>query len=282
MKYLITGATGDVGSRVTELLLAQGERPRVFVRNPDKARQRFADRADVWIGEIGDFRALARAMSGIETLFLLTSGPAIPALDRGAAAAAGEAGVRHIVKLSSLDVEQGLAIGAWHEQGEAAIRASGIPYTFIRPSGFFSNLLAWAHSIQHEGVVRSSAASGRRPFMHTDDIAAVSVAALVSGSYRGQSLALTGPEPLSFAEITERIAAALGRKLRFEAIGDDEAGRRFGSTGAGAEEVDAHVALWGAIRAGRLSALTDTVQQVLGRPPIPFARWLEENLTAFR
>jgi uncharacterized protein YbjT (DUF2867 family) len=51
-----------------------------------------------------------------------------------------------------MEVEHGLAIGAWHERGEAAIRASGIPFTFVRPTGFMSNLLAWATSIKAEGI----------------------------------------------------------------------------------------------------------------------------------
>ena len=50
MTYLITGATGDVGSRVVERLLQRGDRPRVFVRDEEKARSRFGDRVDVFIG----------------------------------------------------------------------------------------------------------------------------------------------------------------------------------------------------------------------------------------
>ncbi len=64
--------------------------------------------------------------------------------------------MRHLVKLSSMDVQHGLAIGAWHELGEAAIRASGIPFTFVQPTGFMSNLLAWARSIKTERIVRAS------------------------------------------------------------------------------------------------------------------------------
>jgi (4-alkanoyl-5-oxo-2,5-dihydrofuran-3-yl)methyl phosphate reductase len=71
--------------------------------------------------------------------------------------------VSHIVKLSSLDVEQPLAIGAWHEKGEDAIRAASVPFTFVPPTGFMSNLLAWKHSIKAESVVRSSAGQGKRP-----------------------------------------------------------------------------------------------------------------------
>jgi len=95
-------------------------------------------------------------------------GPEIPERDKAAATISKELGIRKIVKLSSLDVEQGLAIGAWHEQGEAATRTLGIPFTFVRPAGFMSNLLAWAHSIKTEGVVRSSTADGRRPFIHSE------------------------------------------------------------------------------------------------------------------
>jgi uncharacterized protein YbjT (DUF2867 family) len=38
MKYLVIGATGNIGSRVTQRLIARGERPSVFARNAKKAR----------------------------------------------------------------------------------------------------------------------------------------------------------------------------------------------------------------------------------------------------
>jgi len=99
-----------------------------------------------------------------------------------------------------MDVQHGLAIGAWHERGQAAVRASGVPFTFVQPTGFMSNLLAWAPSINAEGVVRSSTGDGRRAFIHSDDIAAVAVMALTNRAYDGESLPITGPEALSFAK----------------------------------------------------------------------------------
>jgi len=287
MTYLITGATGDIGSKVVELLLERGERPRVFARDAIKARAQFGDRVQIVIGDLSDVTSLTTALKEIHSLFLVNSGPEIPQRDAIAAIAARASGVEHIVKLSSLDVnqadvDQSLAIGAWHEQGEAAIRASGIPFTFIRPTGFMSNLLAWARSIKTEGIVRSSTGSGRRPFIHSDDIAAVATAALTSRSHLGQSLAITGPEALTFAEITTKVAAAIGKPLVYQSISDDEAAQRFSATGASAEEVAAHVALWRAIREGRLAAVTDQVQRILGRPPLTLDHWLAENAAAFR
>ena len=156
MTFLITGATGDVGSRVVEHLLELGERPRVFVRNSAKAQARFSERVEVFVGDLGDPPSLSAALEGVDALFLVNKGPSIPARDEAAADSARVVGVKHLVKLSSLDVEQGLAIGAWHKRGEAAVRASGVPFTFVRPSGFMSNLLAWAPSVKGEGTVRAS------------------------------------------------------------------------------------------------------------------------------
>ena len=170
MIHVITGATGDVGSRVVELLFERGVRPRIFVRNADKARARFGARADVSTGDLADEAAHLASLQGADSLFLLSSGTAIPSLDALAARAAGASGVRHIVKLSSLDVEQSLAIGRWHQEGEAAIRASRIGFTFVRPAGFMSNLLAWADSVKAGGVVRTSTGDGRRAFIHSADI----------------------------------------------------------------------------------------------------------------
>jgi uncharacterized protein YbjT (DUF2867 family) len=281
MNILITGATGDVGSRVVESLIQRGIRPRVYVRSAGKAHCLFGDPVDVFTGDLADPLALRAALEDTDSLFLLNSGPQIPALDALAATASKEAGVSHIVKLSSIDVEQSLAIGAWHEQGEAAIRASGIPFTFVRPTGFMSNLLNWAPSIKAEGVIRTCTGEGRRAFIHSTDIAAVAVEALMTRNYMGESLAITGPEAVTFAEAAAKIGAVIGMTVRYEAISDAEASRRFAASGESAEVTEAHTALWRAIREGRLGMVTEEVERVLGRKPISLSAWAIENAAAF-
>jgi len=282
MTYLITGATGDVGSKVVERLLQRGDRPRVFVREEKKARSRFGDRVDVFVGDLAYAASLRAALEGVDALFLVNTGPQIPAQDEGAAQVAKAAGVKHLVKLSSMDVEQGLAIGAWHERGEAAIRASGIPFAFVQPTGFMSNLLAWAPSIKAEGVVRASTGDGRRAFIHSDDIAAVATKALTTREYDGESIPITGPEALSFAEVTARLGSAIGKPLTFQPISDEEARQRYAAGGASSLETEAHVSLWRAIREGRLANITDLVEHILGRKPIAMDQWAMENAAAFR
>jgi uncharacterized protein YbjT (DUF2867 family) len=145
-----------------------------------------------------------------------------------------------------------------------------------------SNLLAWARSIKAEGVVRASTGDGRRPFIHAQDIAAVTVRALTTPEHIGECLPITGPEGLTFAEATAKIAAAVGKPLTFQRISDQEAGQRFSATGASEEEIQAHIELWRAIREGRLGTVTNTVERVLGRKPMTFDEWLQENGPAYR
>jgi uncharacterized protein YbjT (DUF2867 family) len=279
---LITGATGNVGSLVVERLIARGHRPRIFARDPEKTRARYGDRVDVFLGDLADAATLKPALTGAHAFLLVNSGPELSARDEAAARAAIAAGVKHLVKLSSYDArEQNIGTGVWHAQGESAIRASGIPFTFVQPSGFMSNALFWARSIKAEGVVRSVTGDGKIPFIHSQDIAEVTTAALTSRAYDGQSLPITGPEALSYAEMTAKISAVIGKRIRYQAISDDEERQRMLERGEAADIVAAHLSIYRAIREGRLATVTDTVERVLGRKPMTFDQWPKENATAF-
>jgi uncharacterized protein YbjT (DUF2867 family) len=283
MTYLITGATGNVGSLIVERLIGRGERPRIFVRDRQKAIARYGDRVDVFVGDLADASTLKPALTGADAMLLLTSGHGLAMQDGAAAHAARAAGVSYLVKLSSYDArEQNVGTGVWHAQGEAAIRASGIAFTFVQSSGFMSNALYWARSIKAEGVVRTATGDGKIPFIHPLDIAAVATQALVSKAYLGGALPISGPEALSYAEMASKIGAAIGKPIRFESIADEEARKQQVAWGAPAELVEARLSIFRAIREGRLATVTNTVERVLGRKPIAFDEWARENAAAFR
>jgi uncharacterized protein YbjT (DUF2867 family) len=282
MTYLITGATGAIGSRVVELLLARGQRPKVFVRNVEKARERYGSSVDVAVGDLADVASLRAALHGVQALFLVNSGPEIPSRDEAATGAAKTAGVKHLVKLSSMDAQQNVGTGAWHARGEAVIRAAGISFTFVQPTGFMSNALEWAGLIKREGVVRAPTGDGKIPFIHPDDISAVATEALTSMHYVGESLAITGPQALSYAEMTAQLSDAIGKALRFEPVSEDEERHQMLKNGAPTAIVEAHISIYRSIREGRLARITDTVERVLHRKPLTFAQWARENASAFR
>ncbi|WP_437870667.1 NAD(P)H-binding protein [Sorangium sp. So ce363] len=279
-KNLITGATGNIGGLVVERLLARGERPRVFVRDADKAKARWGDRVDIAAGDFGDANSLRAALEGVDTLFLLTSHEHIAELDASAADAAKDAGTRHVVKLSSIDASEGIGTGVWHARGEEAIRARGLQYTFVRSTGFMSNVLYWAHGIKAAGVVRSLTGDGKVPFVHPHDVADVLIAAL-DGKHIGEILPLTGPQALSYAEATSVLGAALGVTLRWEPEDEATMREKLRSWGQSPAMVDALISVDRGIAAGRLAHVEPTVHRVLGRPPRDFPSWVHENLAAF-
>ncbi len=281
MNHLVTGATGTIGSLVTERLIARGERPCVFVRDAPKARALFGERVEIRVGDLADAVSLATALAGIDSLFLLNSGPELGERDRTAAFAAKASGVRHLVKLSTLDVRTGVETGPRHARGEGAIRESGIPFTFIQSAAFMSNALGWASSIHTKGVLRSSTGEGRIAFIHPDDLAEVITHTLLTREHAGKSLVVTGPAALSYGEMAVNIGNAIGKSVRFESISDAQARKMANAWAESSEYAEALVNIWQAIREGRLSTVSDGVERIVGRQPIGFDRWAEENAGAF-
>ena len=156
---LVTGATGTVGSEVARQLIAAGQKPRLLVRNPEKAKA-FEGKAEIVKGDLDDAASLSAALKGVDKLFLLTSGVDGPRLEEKAIDQAKAAGVKHVVKLSVIGAEyEALSFGKWHRKSEKKLEASGLAWTFIRPGNFMSNALMWGR--HHQGAGRHLPAGGR-------------------------------------------------------------------------------------------------------------------------
>jgi uncharacterized protein YbjT (DUF2867 family) len=283
VRYLVFGATGNVGSRVAQRLINSGARPSVFVRSAKRAKALFDDQVDIHVGDLDNpGSSLAKALADVDGIFLVTDGPDLEEHDRVVSFAARRAGVSHVVKLSTLDVRTGIGTGPWHARGEDAIRESGVAFTFIRSAGFMSNALSWTQSIRGEGMVRSSTGVGKIAFIHPDDIAAVATVSLMTRDYDGQAPVITGPEALSYGEMAAAIGRAIGNPVRFEEVTDAQAYARTAEWAGEGAYADALVDIWRAVRESRLDTVTDDVKQITGREPISFNQWAAENASSFQ
>lgn len=283
MKYLVFGATGNIGYRVARRLIEFGARPSVFVRNAKKAAALLGSEVDIHTGDLErPGSSLGAALIGVDGVFLVTEGPYLDNQDRAVALAARRAGVRHIVKLSTLDVLTGVGTGPWHARGEDAIRESGVAFTFVRAAGFMSNALGWSQSIRAEGMLRSSTGAGKIAFIHPDDIAAVAVAAMTTSDHDGQALVITGREALSYGEMAATIGRAIGKPVGFEELSDQQAYERTVEWAGKGPYAEALVDIWRAVRESRLETVTDEARRVLAREPISFDQWAAENAASFQ
>ncbi|MFH8669592.1 NAD(P)H-binding protein [Streptomyces anulatus] len=277
---LVTGATGAVGREVAGQLAAAGP-VRILARRPERLTVR-GEGVEVVEGEYGDRAALDRALRGVASVFLVTNSPTEPDDERVAAAAAA-AGVRHLVKLSMMAVEEPGAddfITRRQRENEQAVRESGVPWTFVRPRTFMSNTLSWAPGIRSTGVVR--ALYGDSPVACVDprDVAAVAVAVLTGTGHEGRAYAVSGPEAITAREQTAQLSRVLERPLRFEELGVDAA-RTALLAKYPPPVAEAFLQSAERQRAGAKAAVVPTIQDLTGRPARPYRIWSAEHAEAF-
>src|SRR5215510_5387814 len=171
---LVTGATGNVGRELVPLLLDANQPVRVLIRDERKAAH-LGDRVQRAVGDLDRPETLAQAMQGIDRLFLVT-----PVTQQVAnlVEAAKHAGVRHIVKQSTIEANRSLGPGRWHREQERMIEDCGISWTFLRPTLMMVNTLQWwAHTILSQGCVYFPR-TGQVPPIDPLDVAAVACAVL--------------------------------------------------------------------------------------------------------
>lgn len=213
---IVTGAGGTVGGEVLRQLREKGAPVRAAFHSEDKTKAARGKGIDAVTLDLGDKESLKRAFEGCERLFLL--GPNAPnqtELEKNAVEAAKSAGIKHIVKLSVMAADkEDYRLGKIHREGEKAIEASGLDWTFIRANSFMQNTVNYAGStIKEQSAIYSAIGDAKISHVDVRDIAAVAVAALTEDGHAGKAYDLNGPDALSYDEIAAQLTDALGRKI---------------------------------------------------------------------
>jgi uncharacterized protein YbjT (DUF2867 family) len=280
---LVTGATGTIGRDVARQLSAKGVAVRAGVRDKARARKQFG--ADIALVPL-DFeneKTFSEALEGVEKVFLLP--PLLPnQLDvmNAFVDAAKRAGVRHVVKLSAIGIDdesQPAAIKS-HDANERHIRESGVAFTFLRPNSFMQNFITYFPP--RNGAIYLPWGNGTASFVDTRDIASVAAKALTSDGHEGKIYTLTGPATLWIAEVALILSEATGRELKYVDV--PEAAARDGMLQAGVPQwqVELVLELHAVNKQNRWSAVTSDIEKVTGTPPTDFAQFAREHADKFR
>jgi uncharacterized protein YbjT (DUF2867 family) len=259
---LVLGGTGKTGRRVAARLQERGQVVRIGSRSG--APPFDWDAPVTW----------ELAVRGVKAAYLAYY-PDVAV--RGAAETIGafaelavQNGVQRLVLLSGRGEAEAM-------RAECAVQAAGVCWTVLRCSWFSQNF--------SEGFLLESVLSGEvalpvdgvlEPFVDTEDIADVAVAALTDDGHAERVYELTGPRSLRFAEAVDEIAYACGRPLRFVPVTTDE----FASELAHADVPEQVIALlcylFTEVLDGRNAHPVDGVQQALGRPPRDFRDFVRQ------
>jgi uncharacterized protein YbjT (DUF2867 family) len=222
-QVLVTGATGNIGSRLIPRLASRPDvAVRGLVRTLNQAAPLTSAGAELALGCFEDSRTVRRAMQRIDTLVLITpAGPSAAEQAGVALAAAREAGVRKIVRISAFNAANGGPSDMIRQHGrtDAEIRASGLAYTILRPSFFMQNLcLLAARSIVREGRIYSGMGDGRLSVVDLRDVVDCAEESVLSEWADNKTFTLTGPESISFHEIADRLSTMMGRLVGYVAV----------------------------------------------------------------
>jgi uncharacterized protein YbjT (DUF2867 family) len=272
---VVTGATGRLGGRIAARLSAAGVPQRLIVRDPARAPQ--LPGAAVEQADYSDAPALARALDGAGTVLMVSAAetPDRVGQHRTFVDAAAAAGVGHLVYTSfqgaAPDAVFTLARDHWAT--EEHIRASGLPFTFLRDS-LYADFLPFM--VGEDGVIRGPAGDGRAAVVAQDDIADAAAAVLRDPApHAGRTYDLTGPEALTFTEMAAIVSEVTGRDVRYEVESVPEAYASRASYGAPDWQVDAWVSTYTAVAAGQLAAVSPAVEQLTGHPATSLSQLLQ-------
>ena len=282
---LVVGATGTIGKYVVTGLKAKGEQVRAMIHNPEKAPPAAREPGVEYVtGDLENPESVIAALQGAEKAFLLSpEDPRMAELHGKFAAAAKDAGLRHLVRLSILPAnpDAPLPLAKWHGEADRLVMESGVPYTILRPASFMQNFLRSAGTIASEGAIFGAMGDGKVGHIDTRDIAEVAVAVLTSEGHEGQIYPLTGPESLSMAEVAARLSTTLGKTIRYVNVSPEQAKSGMMAMGMPDWRADAWVGLGGMIAMGKADMATPAVKNILGREPHNVDQFATEYAQAF-
>jgi len=273
---VVIGGTGPLGSEVVRELAARDVAVRAVSRRIDAPRP---EGADLVTADLADADSLDRALAGARRVFLLSSPTRDqPRLETNGIDAAERAGVEHVVKISNIPIagfDEGLH--GSHRAIERRLAESPVASTVLQPS-FFASVLERQLGLLKRGRFVMPTGDGRIAWIDPRDIAAVAATVLAADDPHRGALPLTGPEALSAADLTERIAAVCGADVTL--LQPDRARWHSDLLASGMDPwlADSTHHLYDAVERDALAGVSPAVEQLLGRPPRPVDEWLRECL----
>lgn len=274
---LVTGATGNVGSEVVRLLAQDGATVRAAVLPTQKPQDTFDGRVEYVPFDFGDKATHAPALDGVTKMFLMRP-PAISDTERyidPVIAQAKASGVSQIVFLSLLGAEKNPVVP--HAGIEKSILASGVPYTFLRPSFFMQNLSTTHRAdIQEYGQIYVPAGKGKTSFIDVRDIAAVAAKTLIEDGHENKAYPLTGDVALDYSQVAVIFSGVLGRRITYPNPSMLAFARRMRQRGINWSYIAVMIGIYTTAKLGMAGGVTADTHTLLGRPTITMQQFVQD------
>jgi uncharacterized protein YbjT (DUF2867 family) len=279
---LLTGITGNNGGATATALLEKGVKFRALVRDLDKAGAWADQGVELVKGDLEDPDSVRAALEGIDrAVLILPNGEDQERLELSFIETAKQAGLPWIIKLSSPEAVRGTSspIPLAHIAAEDAIMASGMNWTFVRPSFFMQNLRGTPAQAKATGKLSMPMGDGTVVLTDCADAGAFIAHVLTTDpeQHYGQCYDITGPDPvLNFHDVARIIGEVIGQEVEYDDCDPDAYQEAIRPYHRNQWHSDAVARLFAEIADGRTPGIkTDTFQKMMGRPGTSFKEFLQ-------
>ena len=280
---VVTGATGKLGHLVVEGLLKKIPAREIAgaVRSPEKAKDLAARGVAIRLADYSRPETLAEAFAGAEKLLLVSSSEVGQRAPQHAAVieAAKRAGVRLLAYTSILHGEASrLALAAEHQATEAALRASGLAWAFLRNGWYVENYTEHLGPALEHGAFVGSAGSGRIAAAARADYADAAVAVLTGPGHEKKAYELAGDRPFTMAELAAEVSRQVGKNIVYTDLPPEQ--YKVVLTGAGVPGPYADLLVDSdlGVARGELDDASGDLRRLIGRPTTPIANAVADAL----
>lgn len=263
-KIVILGATGTIGSKISEILLNEGHQVTLVARHTDTLEKYRRQGAQVVAGDVTDAETLTNAFRGADSAFVLLPDNAKAENTRAyqrrvtgtLVKAIEQSGIRYIVNMSSIGSHMHEGNGMMAGTGEQEVRLNqleGVNVLHIRSAYFMENFLRTIGLVKKTGF-NGTAADGDHaiPMVATRDVARVAAGHLASLDFTGKRVhAVMGPRDYTLREMTTLVGKAIGNPdLPYVQLPVDQARQAFLNNGFSADFADNLIEMATAIQTG--------------------------------
>lgn len=280
---LITGANGTFGSQVAKSLLNRGTNGLRFASSSlEKLKSNFDGKAELVSFDWSKPESFISLLTGVKTAYLIAP-PFSSTFDETTSHfidAARKTGLQHLVVTTAYGMDA--AVGTSGYKTEQLVKDSQIPYTILRPNFIFQNFINYDLESIKSGSIFYPAGTGKTSYISIEDVAEVSAEVLLHPEkYQGQGLTLTGSESLTHDEIAEIFSKELGKTIKYINPTEEEYKSTLKDLGVPAKVYDFMAVLYGAIKAGYMGEVTNTVNEVTGKTPKSMRQFIQEHKQLF-
>jgi uncharacterized protein YbjT (DUF2867 family) len=281
-KILLTGISGNVGSAAVDYLKSKNIAFDAGVRNIEKSKKQ-DDSVKYIHFDFEIANSYEPALQGVKKVFLVrppqltdVKGIFTPFIQK-----CKEAGVEQIVFLSLLGAQRNPFPP--HHKIEKAILASGISYTFIRPSFFMQNLSSThAEDIKERDDLFIPSGKAKVSFIDTRDIGEIIGRTLAENGHENKAYTITGPAAINYFQVADSMTKILGRKITYSNPPLLKFRKDMIARGIKKEFATVMMVLYLTTKMGMANHVNNTAEILLKRKPRTIEEFIEDHVEVWK